>query len=120
MGAISNFSSSLLREGVFRCWGSQSEVTYRSTIASSPYTNLLVEHLSEWVRAGPIVQVGDFHLGVNKDCPTCISSMKDPECSRVELPSGGPSVIASSDPVIVGCQNLCLLRVRGETLCASP
>ncbi len=53
-------------------------MNYRSTIASSPYTDQLVEHLSEWVRAGPIVQVGDFHLGVNKDCPTRVSSMKDP------------------------------------------
>ncbi len=96
-------------------------MTYRNTLISSPYTDQVTEYIKDWVKSEPVVQVGDFHLRVNKDCPVRISSMNDPECSNTDLPAAEvPSIIASSDPVIIGCLNLCLERVRGEALCSSP
>ncbi len=116
-----HFPENLLKSGVFRCRSTQSEVTYRNTITSSHHNiDEMMGYIEDWVKTEPIVQVGDFHLIVNKNCSVHISSMNDPECFSTELPAATPSVIASSDPVIIDCLNECLQTVRGEALCSSP
>ena len=116
-----SFSESIVQDGLFSCWNSPTEVTYRSTIVSTDNASMLVGYIEDWVRSEqPFLRVGDFRLQLYQDCPVHISSMSAPECVSAKLPTDGPSVIASSDPVITNCLNYCLVRVRGEPLCSSP
>ena len=112
-----------LQGGRFRCWNTPTAVTYRNKVFGNTATNAskLVEYTEDWVKTEHLfVPVGDFDLKVYKDCPVRISSMSDPECASAELPANVPSVIASSDPKVIQCINVCLVRERGETLCPMP
>ena len=111
-----------LQSGLFTCWNTPNEVTYRSKIVSNTAnTSKLVDYIQDWVNSErPFVQIGDFGLKVYKDCPVSISSMNEPDCGSAELSRNVPSVIASSDPKVIRCINFCLEWERGEALCPMP
>ncbi len=118
-GCNCSFPEAALQGGLFSCWNGPTEVTYRNSIVSTDNTSKLVGYIEDWVKSEqPFIQVGRFLVKVFQDCPVRKSSVNDPEC---ELPAaGGPSVIASSDPVVIGCLNRCIHMLTGETLCLSP
>ncbi len=116
-----NFTETALHNGLFTCWNSPSEVTYRATIVGTFNTSQLVGYIEEWVMAKrPFVKIGRVGLRVYQNCPVRIVSLEDdPECPDA-VPVAGPAVIASSDPDVIQCLNNCLLSVKGEPLRRSP
>ena len=109
-----------LKDGIFRCWNSRNEVTYRNTIIT-PANIKVAEYIEDWVKSEQPLEVDGFHVKVYKDCPVHIYSMSDPECVRTtELSTDKPSVIFSSNPGVIRCINHCFVGERGEELCQVP
>ena len=67
-----------IRKGLFRCWNSLNEFTYRSAIVGTEAHNAteLVGFLQEWVNSEPALQVDQFELEVGTRCPVLIPSLK--------------------------------------------
>jgi len=67
-----------IRKGLFRCWKAPDEFTYRSAIVGTEAHNAteLVEFLEEWVNSEPTLQVDQFELWVDTQCPVPVPSLK--------------------------------------------
>ena len=80
-----DFPVSFIRSGIFQCWNTPGEVTYRSVMVSpgGHKPTQLLQFLAEWVGTKPVLQVGKFGLWVSTECPVKISSLglSDPQCS---------------------------------------
>ena len=78
------FPATFIRYGIFHCWNTPDEVTYRSVIVSPGRhkPTQLLQFLAEWVGTKPVLQVGKFGLWVSTECPVKISSLglSDPQC----------------------------------------
>ena len=78
------FPVTFIRSGIFHCWNTPNEVTYRSVIVSPGRhkPTQLLQFLTEWVGTKPVLQVGKFGLWVSTECPVKISSLglSDPQC----------------------------------------
>ena len=78
------FPATFIRSGIFHCWNTPDEVTYRSVIISPGRhkPTQLLQFLAEWVGTKPVLQVGKFGLWVSTECPVKISSLglSDPQC----------------------------------------
>ena len=80
-----DFPVAFIRSGIFQCWNTPDEVTYRSMMVSSGRhkPTQLLQFLAEWVGTKPVLQVGKFGLWVSTECPVKISSvgLSNPQCS---------------------------------------
>ena len=80
-----DFPVAFIRSGIFQCWNTPDEVTYRSVMVSpgGHEPTQLLQFLAEWVGTKPVLQVGKFGLWVSTECPVKISSLdlSDPQCS---------------------------------------
>ena len=80
-----DFPVAFIRSGIFQCWNTPDEVTYRSVMVSpgGHKPTQLLQFLAEWVGTKPVLQVGKFGLWVSTECPVKISSLdlSDPQCS---------------------------------------
>ena len=78
------FPVTFIRSGIFQCWNTPNEVTYRSVIVSPGRhkPTQLLQFLAEWVDSKPVLQVEKFGLWVSTECPVKISSLglSDPHC----------------------------------------
>ena len=113
-----NFPHQLIRKGRFSCRNTTTEATYRSTITGTMSNNAsqLVNFIQNWVHIKPTIEVDWYLLDVYNDCPVRISSLTGREC-RVTGPNSSDQTLITSDPVIIRCVNLCLYRLRGESIC---
>ena len=79
-----DFPVAFIRSGIFQCWNTPDEVTYRSVMVSpgGHKPTQLLQFLAEWVGTKPVLQVGKFGLWVSTECPVKISSLglSDPQC----------------------------------------
>jgi len=73
-----SFPVEFIRKGLFRCWKASDEFTYRSAIVGTEGYNAteLVQFLEEWVNSEPTLQVDQFELWVDTQCPVLIPSLK--------------------------------------------
>ena len=78
------FPVTFIRSGIFHCWNTPDEVTYRSVMVSPGRhkATQLLHFLEEWVDTKPVLQVEKFGLWVSTECPVKISSLglSDPHC----------------------------------------
>jgi len=67
-----------IRKGLFRCWKTPDKFIYRSTIVGTEAHNAteLVQFLEEWVNSESALQVQQFELWIDPQCPVLISSLK--------------------------------------------
>ena len=88
-----------IRSGIFQCWNTLNEVTYRSMIVGTEHHNAteLLRSLEEWLNSEPVLQVEKLGLWVSTKCPVQISSLSDPQCSSFRQPSPGDSTTVTSD-----------------------
>ena len=93
------FPVAFIRSGIFQCWNTLNEVTYRSVIVGTEHHNAteLLRSLEEWVNSEPVLQVEKLGLWVSTKCPVQILSLSDPQCSSFKQPSPGDSTTVTSE-----------------------
>ena len=93
------FQATFIRSGIFHCWNTPDEVTYRSVIVGTGRHNTtkLLRFLEEWVNSEPVLQVEKFGLRVSTKCPVQISSLSAPQCPSFRQPPAGDSTEVRSE-----------------------
>ena len=101
------FQATFIRSGIFHCWNTPDEVTYRSVIVGTGHHNAtkLLRFLEEWVNSKPVLQVEKLGLWLSTKCPVKISSLSAPQCPSFRQPPAGAQ-----------CGNVCTCTVRSEHL----
>ena len=113
------FALSNILVGQFSCRTTPTQVTYRSTILGTAGYNAsyLLDILQGWVESGPTITARQLLLDVSSNCPVRISFLSDSECPvSNSQPLGDPTLI-TSDPKVIQCVHVCLLRTQGRGIC---
>ena len=78
------FPATFIRSGIFLCWNTQDEVTYRSVIVGTEDQSAtrLLGCFKQWVETEPVLQVEKFGLWVSTNCPVQIPSL-GPHCPGI-------------------------------------
>lgn len=90
-----------ISEGVFSCYGSQNQTTYRTTITGMRELSAesAVKYIQKWVEEGAAIQVQWYLVYFDKTCPAHISHLEAEECG--------------TDQQLQACVGICLAR-RGQ------
>ena len=114
------FSVDFIRSGVFRCWNSPTEVTYRSAIVSTDtyYASDIVGYIEKWVESKPalLLHLEKLELKVETKCPVRLTLMSDPECPLVHTVLNETMSLVSSDIKVIDCMKKCM----GEASSCTP
>ena len=98
------FTTKFLRNGEFRCWDSPTEVTYRSTVVSTPThaSSHIISFIESWVESNRAVvrrrQV--VHRVESRGCAVGVSSLEAEECVAKEEGKINLSPVSNDDPEV--------------------